>query len=254
MRQLLVVGIVVVLGGCAGLFPSAEPGTPGGGPYCSVMPDREKACYPTEAERASAYHAFEEERDRPAREAARADYERQEAARKAEWQREKEQKLRQEVEAQAARDAKREEVRARIEAEDRQKAEAAAQLHAKALDKAYAVPAISAIMCSIDADVVDLREQLAREKRVAAIGGATNLVDRHRISSEIVDASDELKGWGASLKRFNAARLPCKQVAGIERCRESGLRECDDVSRDPATVWAHDLETLWASDRPHPAR
>ncbi|HTA90328.1 MAG TPA: hypothetical protein VK745_12150 [Polyangiaceae bacterium] len=123
-----------------------------------------------------------------------------------------------------------------------------------ATDKAYAVPAISAIMCSIDDELADLREQLAREKRVSVIGGVTSLGDRHEISSNIVDDTDELAVWRASLKRFASGRLPCKDVAPIARCRKSDLTDCADGSRDPAAVWAQEYETLWASDRQHSAR
>jgi len=218
------------------------------------MPNREKACYPTEEERVRAYNALREETERPAREAAQAEYWRQEAARKAALEREDEEKKQREADARAEREAQAQAWRARTEAEESKKAAAAAEVHKMALDKANAVPAISAIICDIESGITDLRQQLDREKRVSALGGATNLADRHQIASQIVDDTDELAGWRAALKRLGAERLPCKSVAGITKCKQSDMRECDDASRGPAVVWDKELDTLWGSDKPHPAR
>lgn len=122
-----------------------------------------------------------------------------------------------------------------------------------AADKAYAVPAISAIMCSIQDELAGLRADLAREQRVTATSGVTNLSARDEIGREIVDSQDELAGWRAALQRFGAAQLPCKAVAGIVACRNS-LESCDEQSRQPAEVWSQEQATLWGSDKPRPNR
>jgi hypothetical protein len=259
MRPLSAAFFVAVLGlGCAELLPSTDPGTTGGGKYCNQLPHEEPACYPTEAERAAAWKQLQEARRPPGE--AEAEQAQKDAAlaaglaaiaerdrvRAEERQREEDQK-----QARAAeREREAQERAAKEQAEQARRAEVARM----ATEKAYAVPAISAIMCSIDDEVADLRQQLDREKRVAALGGATSLGDRHRISSDIVDDTDELKVWGASLKRFGATRLPCKDVAGIAKCRENEQKDCDPAHRDAAAVWAQEFDTLWASNQKHPAR
>jgi hypothetical protein len=233
--------------GCAAIFPSTEPGTPGGGKYCNrARAEDEPACYATEAQRAAAYHGAEYEAERPAREAAVANAAAQEAERRDAWQAEKEQKAAAEIAAREERERKTAEFVAERDRKDATKAAAALEVHNLALDKEYAGPAISAIMCSIDDEVRGLRADLAHEKRVTAVGGVVDLKARNDIASGLVDDSD-------ALARYGTARVPCKDVAGVEACHQN-LSNCDGRTHDIAQVWVAELGTLWGSNQTHPAR
>jgi len=245
--------IAFALTGCAEIFPPSTPGTPGGGPFCSRLPSGESACYPTEAERAAAWANLQEEQGRPAREAARAAAAEDDARSRAEFERMQEARA---ADAERARVEQADHAKAWVaarDAKDQEKAAVEAQVHAKALDQTYAVPAISAIMCSIDDEVRGLKKDLEREKRVTAVGGVTNLRARNEIASDLVDDADELKGWQASLTRYGGQRMSCKEVAAIEPCRHA-LESCEGATRNAAEVWARELDTLWGSSASHPAR
>lgn len=239
---------------CAELLPSTEPGTPGGGAYCNqAQPGAGAKCYPTEAQREAAYHAEQDEKDRPAREAAVIAATAQEAGRQKALRAEEQQKASDEAAARQERERK---TAAFVAERDRKEAarEAAARaVHNMALDKEYAGPAISAIMCSIDSEIIKLKADLAHEKRVTATGGVINLKARNDIASDLVDDSDELEGWRKALVRVGASRLPCKSVVGVEECHH-GLAQCDGKTHDVAQVWTEELETLWGSNQPHPNR
>jgi hypothetical protein len=113
-----------------------------------------------------------------------------------------------------------------------------------ATQKTYAVPAISSIICKIEEDLVELRGKLAREKRVAALGGATDLRELHELSSQIIDDRDEIVVWRTSLKRFGAQPLTCKDAASVTKCRQSDATNCDDISRDAAAVLEQEYDSL----------
>ncbi len=206
-------------------------GSPSGGSYCFQEPGKTDACYPSESERAAGQSARQE--------AIRADETRKAQAAAALPAGEEpglQRAARLERERRQAEVAERDRVFAeRHAAEDAKKqadSERAAELHTKAQDPAYAVPAISAIMCSIQDEITGLRADLAHEKRVTAIGGVVNLSARDEAANDIVDDTDELKTWGQALKRFSATQLPCKQVAPIVACRHK-VETCDDASRGP---------------------
>ncbi len=240
--------------GCAELLPSGGPGTPGGGPYCNRSLTRAAAeCYPTEAQRAGAYQTTETEREGPAREAAVTAADAQESERQNALRAEELQKATDEAAAREERERKTAAFVAERDRKDAARADAALVAHNRALDKQYAVPAISAIMCSIDDEILKLRADLAHEKRVTATGGVVNLKARNDIATDLVDDTDELAGWRKALARFNAPRVPCKDVTGVEKCHH-GLAQCEGITHDIAQVWVEELSTLWGSDQPHPNR
>lgn len=263
MRQLFIAGLTgfVFSCGCAALLPSTDPGTPGGGKYCNRIPhEDELQCYPTERERAAAFHGqaapaspeqLAAQRTRLAEVAAQlaevaAQQERLDQVRVAEAQRREDEKASREADRE-----RREQERAQKDQADKDRGAEVARM---AADKAYAVPAISAIICTIQDEMADDRASLDREKRVAAIGGATDLHARHELSSELVEDADELKVWRAALRRFGGSLVPCKDLVGVIKCRNSAVRDCDDASRDIAAVWYEQFETLWGSPERHRGR
>jgi hypothetical protein len=122
-----------------------------------------------------------------------------------------------------------------------------------ALDPAYAVPAISAIMCSIQDEMAGLKADLAHEKRVTAASGVVNLGARDAAGNDLVSDQEELTTWRAALKRYGAAPLPCAEVASIVACRHQ-LDACSDAARAPAEVWSREQTTLWGSEKDRPGR
>lgn len=253
--RLLAAGFTcVVASACAGLLPSTDPGTPGGGPYCNhVATGAEAECYPTETQRADAWHAKEAESDRATREAARLAAIAEEAERQERVRVDREQKMAEETASREESARKIAEFVAERDRKDAVVAATAAAVHQRALDKEYAGPAISAIMCSIDDEVRGLRADLAHEKRVTAVGGVVDLKARNDIASGLVDDAEELDGWRKALTRYGAARVPCKDVAGVDACHH-GLAQCEGKTRDIAQIWLDELGTLWGSDQQRPNR
>jgi hypothetical protein len=241
--------VVFLALGCSTL-QLGPAGSPTGGPYCFQEPGKADACYETEGERAAAQSRRQEElaaAQRRQHEAAM--FPAGETKDQKYWREAEERKA---AEAQGRERVYAERNRQRQEAADA-KAARAAEVKAMAADKTYAVPAISAIMCSIQDELTKLRADLAREQRGTATSGVTNLRARDEIGREIVDDQDELAGWRAALQRFGATQQPCAAVAGIVACRNS-LDTCDEASRQPAEVWDKEQATLWGSDRDRPHR
>jgi hypothetical protein len=243
--------LVGALSACS-VMQLGPAGSPSGGPYCFQEPGKPDACYQSESERAAGQSQRQE--------ALRAEETRKgEASRAPIFSAESPQgkRYREEAEAKAAAVVERDRVFAERHAAEDAKRQAdaarAAELHAKARDPAYAVPAISAIMCSIQDEIVGLKADLAHEKRVTAVGGVVNLSARDEAANDIVDDTDELKTWGQALKRFGATQLPCKEVASIVACRHK-VETCDEASRGPADVWDKEQATLWGSDKERPGR
>jgi hypothetical protein len=240
---------LLALTGCSAV-QLGPAGSPTGGTYCFQEAGKEDACYQTDRERvaAQARRAAELEAAQ-GRERQAAMFPAGETKDQKFWREEAEKKAAEAKE----RDAVYAERNRQRQAEADAKAARAAELKAMASDPKYAVPAISAIMCSIEAELVELREKLAREKRVTAVSGVINLRARDEVADEIVQDTDELATWRESLKRLGATQLPCKTVAPIVACRSS-LETCDEASRQPAEVWAKEQATLWGSDKARPTR
>lgn len=234
--------------GCSAFAP-APPGTPEGGEYCFGPKTGLEHCYPTVAERASARAQREQEERALAEERIKAERVKEDAAR-AEY-------IRKEQEAADAKTRERDAVLAernrKRDAEKAAEVAHAAKIHEMALDKAYAVPAISAIICSIQDELKELKADLTREKRVTAVGGVVNLSARDEVANGIVSDTDELAEWRKALKRYGAKELPCKDVAPIVACRNR-IESCDEAARGPAEVWAKEQATLWGSDKERPQR
>lgn len=240
---------VMLMSGC-GLMSLGAPGTPSGGPYCFQEPSKPDACYQSESERAAGQSARQE--------AIRAEETRKgEAARATGEEPGLQRTARIEREQKAADAVERDRVFAeRHAAEDAQKqadAASAAELHAMAQDPSVAVPAISAIICSIQDEMAGLKADLAHEKRVTAASGVVNLGARDEAGNDLVSDQEELSTWRAALKRYGAAALPCSEVASIVACRNQ-LDACSDAARAPAEVWSREQATLWGSERERPAR
>ena len=223
--------LVWPLMGCAAL-QLGPAGSPSGGPYCFQGPGKPEACYQSESERATAQSRRQsdiEDEAKRKREAELAAHAGEESPQQRAW--------REQEEANVAEHAERDRVFAdRHVAEDARRAADAsrtAELHAMAQDPAYAVPAISAIMCSIQEEIVGLKADLAHEKRVTAVGGVVNLSARDEAANDLVNDTDELSTWKAALKRYGATQLPCKDVAPIVACRNR-IESCPDDARGPA--------------------
>lgn len=235
----------IALAGCGALLPGPA-GSPEGGDYCIEKVGRPKACYQTPDERSRA----QDDADR-AEVAAQLEKDHREqdarwARAQAEQKAQAESRFAEKMDALAERNAAKQSF---ADAEAAQRAE----IHQRASDRAYAVPAISAIMCSIQDEIVGLKADLAHEKRVTAIGGVVNLSARDEAANDIVDDTDELKTWGQALKRFGATQQACKEVAAIVACRHK-VESCDEASRGAAEVWDKEQATLWGSDKERPNR
>lgn len=228
-------------------------GSPTGGEHCFTEPGRPDACYPTEQERASGQSRRAAELERAQRDERAAELAKQDATAESPQAR----YLREEEEKRAAEAKARDDAYAERRRKDQEKADAkaarAAELKRLAADPEVAGRAISAIMCSIDAEVVRLRGELDKEKRTSAVSGAVDLRARHDIAAEIVSDTDELKGWEASLKRLGAKRSPCSEVGPLVACRNS-IESCDPANRDAVEVWDKEQATLWGSDAERPFR
>jgi len=251
--QALVTALGVAFGACS-ITQTGPAGSPSGGPYCFQEPGKPDACYPTQAERFTAQSQRNKAINDEQREKAEA--EDVKAANGGEVNglvRADNERRAERVAADKHRDEVFAERAAQRQRDDDANAARAAELKLMAADKAYAVPAISAIMCSIQDEIAALKADLAHEKRVTAIGGVVNLSARDEAANDIVDDTDELKTWGQALKRFSATQLPCKQVAPIVACRHK-VETCDDASRGPAEVWDKEQATLWGSDKERPNR
>jgi len=245
--------VPLLMMGCAELLASGEPGTPEGGAYCFKSPATWRmACYQNEKERDAAYRTSEES-ERRAVQAVQAAAAAEENERLQRVQAAKEKASTEEAAAREENDRRRAAFIAERDRKEAPRLAAAAEVHRMALDKEYAGPAISAIMCSIDDEVMSLRAALAREKRVAAVGGVVNLKARNDIASDLVDDADELVGWQRALARYGSSRVPCKDVATVEPCHQNP-ESCEGKTRDIARVWASEMGTLWGSDKPHPSR
>lgn len=209
------------------------------------------ACYPTEDARAAAAHSYQESQ-RPAGEVeAQVALMQKSQAEMEERERKHLAELKQQDNERAARREQYEQEKRESAQKEQARLARQAEVARMAKDKDYAVPAISAIVCIINEDLADLRQQMTREQRVAAISGVTSLKDRREISSAMVDATDELKVWQTSLRRYGATALPCKSVAGVIACHRE-TPDCDQSSRDAADVWAQEYPTLWGSNLPLP--
>jgi hypothetical protein len=241
--QVALLSVVMVACAVQAVGPA---GSPSGGEYCFEEQGKPKACYETEGARAVAVQQRESEIRRE-REAAM--FPAGETKQQKFWREEEERK--------AAEAKERDRVYADREEKRRAEADAAAaraaQLKALAADRAVAVPAISAIMCSIDEELTKLRADLAREKRITGVSGVINLRERDDLAHDIVADSDELAGWQRALTRFGAKRMACADVAAIVGCRNR-LEQCEPGARDAAEVWAKEQATLWASEQERPQR
>lgn len=246
MRILLFAWMVLA---CSGL-QIGPPGSPSGGPHCFQESGRPDACYPTDSERAAAQarraaeiEATQRQQQIPSQGNAG------ESSQQRYWREEEERKA---AEAKAPEEVWAERERQRKAALDAQ-ATRAAELNRLAADPTVAGAAVSAIICSIEAEMAELRAELDKEKRASALSGAVNLRARHDIAADIVADTDEIKVWRASLQRVGAKQLACKDVAGIVACRNR-IEQCDEASRDPAEVWAKEQATLWGSEKERPQR
>lgn len=251
MRQWLVVAVVLVAG-CAELLPSTESGTPGGGPYCNRIPgDDKQACYPTEAERAAAWHAFQEPARAAAEREAHARRKAEEADRIERIKLNEEERKKDELAAAAERKAHADAWAARTAERERVKEAERAEIHRKAADPAIAGPAISALMCELEEALAALQRDLERERRVTAVAGVADLRSRREIATGMIENKDELAGWKESLVKLGVPRTPCKDVAGIQACRQNNMA-CAGANPDVIAVLERERDTLWTSSRQRP--
>lgn len=244
MRFFLFAPIVL---GCS-VLNLGPPGSPTGGEFCLVKAGEPDACYPTRAEQLAAQRseiAVEEQKREVELQAAHKRFGEEQRKQQAE---EEAQRV---ADAKAREDAYAERRRKEQEAADA-KAARAAELKRLAADPGVGGQAISAIICSIEAELVGLRAEIEKEKRTSAVSGAVDLRARHDLAAEIVSDTDEIKGWDAALRRLGAKRLPCKDVAPLVACRNR-VESCDPAHRDAVEVWDKEQATLWGSDaeRPH---
>lgn len=232
--------------GCAAL--SHEPGTPYGGAYCTQRGgDPEPTCYPSEAERAAAWR----EREAEGRRAWAAEHPaeaRAEAEERARIARDFEAGQRAQAQEEAAHVAARAQ-----EADDRAAARAAgatareAEAHRLELarqrttDPAFAVPALSALLCRQKAREAEFRAELQREARITTISGVVNKGARSSLAAGVVDAQDRAARLRLRFRAVGAARsLPCATAAPLLACHareeacgsDASARDVADVMRE----------------------
>lgn len=244
--------LAIITLACSAFWPG-EPGSPEGGRFCIVRTGKPKACYATEAEQSVAQNEIDKvEREtvktneRLRQEAQQVADDRAFAAAQAETKRLNDEK-------QAERERVYGERRRKQQEADDAKAARAAEIRRLATDPVVAGKAISAIVCSIETELVRLRADLDKEKRTSAVSGAVDLRARHELAADIVSDTDEIKGWQAALLRLGAKRLPCSEVAPVVACRNA-IETCAPAHRDAVEVWAKEQATLWGSDAERPER
>lgn len=240
--RLRLAAALALLPGCAAL--THEPGTPYGGAYCTQRGgDPEPACYPSEAERAAAWRereaegrlawaaAHPEETKALAEERARAtsDFEARQRAQA------------QEADGLAAARVQDDSDRAAARAAEAAAREAeAARLELarqRTTDPAYAIPALSALICQQQAREAEFRADLKREARISAISGVIDKRSRSSLAAGVVDAQDRAAKLRQRLHAVGAAPLPCVAVAPLLACRvrEEACRS-DPSARDQVDV------------------
>jgi hypothetical protein len=234
---------IALLTGCAAL--SHEPGTPYGGAYCNQRGgDPEPACYPSEAERAAAWRLRETE----GRRAWAAEYP-QEAREMAE------ERARADLDFEASKLAQAQEAAdlaaARVQADQDRAAARAADAAARdaeaarlelarqrVAEPAYAVPALSALLCREKVREAEFRADLQREARITTISGVVNKGARSSLAVGVVDAQDRAARLRGQLRAVGASQpLPCAAVAPLLACRarEEACRS-DPSARDQTDV------------------
>jgi colicin import membrane protein len=237
---------VLLLPSCAAL--SHEPGTPYGGAYCSQRGgDPEPACYPSEAERAAAWRQREAEGRRawaaehPAEARAAAE---ERARATTDFDAGQRDQAREAADLAAARvQADHDRAAARAAAAAARDAEASRLdlARQRTADPAFAVPALSALLCRQKAREAEFRSDLQREARITTISGVVNKAARSSLAAGVVDAQDRAAKLRQRLRAVgNAQPLPCAAVAPLLVCRaheeacraDTSTRDVLDVMRE----------------------
>lgn len=235
---------LLLLSGCASL--THEPGTPSGGPYCIQRGgDPEPACYPTEAARSEAWHRREAE----ARQAWTAEHPKESRAIAAEQAQARDdfearqRRQREESDADAAARATVEEERTAERAADAEARQAEAiridLARQRTADPAYAVPALSALLCREQARETEFRDDLQRQARIQAISGVVAKRERSSLAAGLVDAQDRAYRLRTRLRTIGGgSSLPCASVAPLLACRAGDEFACrsEPSARDKVDV------------------
>jgi hypothetical protein len=234
---------VALLTGCASL--THEAGTPYGGAYCTQRGgDPEPACYPSEAERSAAWHQRETEGRQAwaAEHPEEAQTEADERARIA-----SDFQARQRIQAQAEADqaaARVQDARDRADAratENEARAAEATRLELarqRTAEPAYAVPALSALLCQQQDREASFRRDLQREARITAISGVIDRKSRSSLAAGVVDAQDRTAALRQRLRAVGGQPLPCAAVAPLLACRTGDEMACraEPRARDKVDV------------------
>ncbi len=123
------------------------------------------------------------------------------------------------------------------------------QMAAAAKDPAIAVPVISAIMCTLDAKIGDLRSEQVREARITAAGNVSDLKATRELAEDLVAAQEGLEFWVTALaERFKTSRMACSSLRALSDCHGDAER-CDESTALQDDLWMHGRDQLLGSNR-----